>query len=226
MTQIITLIGDPGGGKSTLGKVFAMIFEYARPDIPRYTNVTVGEEVAVRVEDMHKFIGMKLMHKDRSEMFCLDDEAAQAGLESRGSGSKAAAIEARVITHSRKAGAWLVLVAQLKSMLDKRAQWTESISILCESVFLEENISTVPDYFQFTVFDNNLNYLTDFSIDSDDLAKYVWPGMDTYDIPDFENFKEQFRQYWSLTAEDTEEYDEYIRKAHLYTKAEGAIIAG
>jgi hypothetical protein len=224
LTQIITLIGDPGGGKSTLGKVIAMIFQYLRPDIPRFSNVQIGEEVAVRVEDMNKLIAMKLIRKDHSEMFNLEDEAAQTGLESRGSGSKAAAIESRVITHSRKAGSWLVLVAQLKSMLDKRAQWTEAISILCEAKFFDENISILPDYFEFTIFDNNLNYLGDFSISTDDCIKHVWPGMDTYDIPDFENFKKTFETYWSIGEADNREYEEYMRKAHLYAKAEGVSI--
>lgn len=220
MTEIITLIGDPGGGKSTLGKWLLMVFEYVRPDIPRFSNITVGEKVAIRVEDIHKFIGIKLINKDRREMACLDDEAAQAGLESRGSASKGAAIESRVITHSRKAGAWLILVSQLKSMLDKRAQWTESISILCEAKFEEKNETTVPDYFEYTVFDNNLNYLTDFSIDSDDFARYVWPEMDTYDIPNFQTFRSEFETYWSLTRNDYDEFEETMRKAYLYQKAE------
>ena len=221
MTQIITLIGDPGGGKSTLGKLLAMIFAYVRPDIPRFSNVTVGEDVAVRVEDMNKLIAMKLIRRDHSEMFNLEDEAAQTGLESRGSGSKAAAIESRVITHSRKAGSWLVLVAQLKSMLDKRAQWTEAISILCEAVFEDGNISTVPDSFQFTVFDKDLNYLGEFGIDTVDCLNHIWPGMDTYDIPDFENFKKTFETYWGIGERDNQEYENYMRKAHLYAKAEG-----
>lgn len=220
MTEILTLIGDPGGGKSTLGKFFALVFKYIRPDMPRFSNTEVGTETAVRVDDLHMFIAQKLIHKDRSEMFCLDDEAAQAGLESRGSGSKAAAVESRIITHSRKAGAWLILISQLKSMLDKRAQWVESLSILCESVFLEDNNGIVPDYFHYTVYDNALDYMGEFDLDTDTCSKYIWPGMDTYDIPDFDSFKTQCEQYWDIDQAKDRQYDEYMKTAYQYVKME------
>lgn len=193
--------------------------------MPRFSNTEIGP-LAVKVEDIHKFIGMKLIKKDRAEIFCLDDEAAQAGLESRGSGSKGAAIESRIITHSRKAGAWLILVSQLKSMLDKRAQWVEGYSILCEAEFDDGNIGIVPDRFHYTVFDKALTQINEFWLDVEDCKKYIWPGMDTFDIPAFEDFKDQFIAYWGIGAEDEIEYQDKMETAYRYVKAEQVPIGG
>ena len=223
MTEIITLIGDPGGGKSTLGAVLAYMVRFVRDDMPRFTNTNIGP-VAQVIPDLHKFIAIKLINKDHREMFCLDDEAAQSGLESRGSGTKAAAIESRIITHSRKAGAWLVLVSQLKSMLDKRAQWVEDLSILCEATFEASNTGITPDSFHYTVFDSKLDVVNEFDLDTEDLAKHIWPQMDTYDIPDFERFKRTFINYYDIGPDDETDYREKMELGYRYAKAEGLSI--
>ncbi|MDE1824359.1 MAG: hypothetical protein KGH74_03600 [Candidatus Micrarchaeota archaeon] len=204
MTQIITLVGDLGGGKTTLASVLGMIVKTQIPDAAAVSNVKAP--ACVNVGDVHKFIAVKLIQKDKRYAFCLDDEAAQAGLESRGSFTKAAAIESRVITHARKAHIDLVLISQLKSMLDKRAQWVEDFSILCEAVFEQGNLTSMPNSFHYTVYDKYLEVLNEFDLDTMDMLRYVWPFMDTDDIPFFEAFKKQFEDYYSISEDDVAEW--------------------
>ena len=201
MTHVIVLIGDLGGGKTTLGKVLGMVVKAQNPDLPVISNVEMGDGIQ-KVENVHKFIAAKLILKNKGYACIIDDEAAQSGLESRGSGSKRSAIESRVITHARKAHVDLILISQLKSMLDKRAQWVEDFSILCEAHFESGNLSATPDGFDYTVYDKYVEPINSFSIDVEDCKKYIWPGMDTDDIPSFEDFKAEQEAYWALTPAD------------------------
>ena len=221
MTMIITLVGDLGGGKTTLAAFFVLVVKFLIPDAPVFSNVTVGG--AITIGDLHKFLAIKLINKDRRYAFMLDDEAAQSGLESRGSGTKAAAIESRIITHARKANVDLVLISQLKSMLDKRAQWVENVSILCEAVFEEGNLSPAPDYFHYTVYGSDLEVIQEFDLDTEDMAKYVWPQMDTYDIPDFERFKQTFISYYDIAPGDEADFQKKMVLAAQYSRAEGLV---
>lgn len=211
MTQIITLVGDLGGGKTTLAAVLAMIVKANVPDAATMANITAPS--CTKVDDIHKFIAIKLIRKDKRYAFCLDDEAAQSGLESRGSGSKAAAVESRIVTHARKAHIDLILISQLKSMLEKRAQWVEDFSILCEAVFEDGNLTSMPNYFHYTLYDKELTPFNEFEIDALDMLKYVWPYMDTDDIPFFEAFKQQFISYYDIGEKDISDWGKAIDRA-------------
>ena len=184
-----------------LAKVLGMIVKQVNPGAPVISNVEMGSGIE-KVGSCHKFISAKLIMKNRAYACVIDDEAAQSGLESRGSGSKRAAIESRIITHARKAHIDLILIAQLKSMLDKRAQWVEDFSILCEAVFDSGNLTATPDYFHYTVYDRYLDPISEFDIDVEDCKRYIWPGMDTDDIPSFDDFKEEQETYWHLDQGD------------------------
>jgi len=211
MTQIITLVGDLGAGKTTLGAVLGMVVKAQFPTAATISNIVAPS--CTKVEDVHKFIAIKLIKKDKRYGYCLDDEAAQAGLESRGSGTKAAAVESRIITHARKAHVDLVLISQLKSMLDKRAQWVEDFSILCEAVFEEGNLSSIPNYFHYTIYDKTLEVISEFELDTVDMLRYVWPYMDTDDIPFFEAFKKQFISYYDISPDNMDEWEKTFAMA-------------
>jgi hypothetical protein len=198
MTSILILIGDLGGGKSTLAALISLILRQLSPDTPQVTNVTVDS--AHKVEDTNKFLAIKLIKKDKRYLLAIEDEAAQAGLESRGSGSKNSALETRVITLVRKAHADLILISQLMSMIDKRAQWLGNIYVLCEAVFLEGNETPYPDYFTYTVFDSKLKELGGFDVDFADCVKHVFPHMDTDDVPYADKLKEQWEKWYGITA--------------------------
>jgi energy-coupling factor transporter ATP-binding protein EcfA2 len=209
MTQIVTLVGDLGAGKTTLAKVLGMIAKAMMPDALVISNVEMGSGIQ-KIEDVHKFIAQKLTYHDKTYAFVIDDEAAQAGLESRGSGSKGAAVESRIITHARKAHVDLILISQLKSMIDKRAQWVEDVSILCEARFEDGNMTSSPDYFHYTVYDKSLEVLNEFELDFVDMKKWVWPGMETDDIPFFSAFKTQMESYYNIGPMDKREFDKIV----------------
>ena len=211
MTQIVTLVGDLGAGKTTLGAVLGMIVKYNVPGSAAVSNVAVPD--CQNVEDIHKFVAIKLIKRDKRYAFCLDDEAAQAGLESRGSYTKASAIESRIITHARKAHVDLVLISQLKSMLDKRAQWVEDFSILCEAVFEAGNMTSIPDYFHYTCYDKYLEAFNEFDLETEDMLRYVWSRMDTDDIPFFEAFKREFISYYDISPDDMDQWDRTMADA-------------
>lgn len=196
MTKIVTLIGDLGGGKTSFAGFLAKVAHFQYPDVPIISNVKILH--AQRVPDIHQFLAIKLMKQDKRYAFLIDDEAAQAGLESRGSGSKGQAIESRIVTLARKAHVDFILISQLKSMLDKRVQWLENNSILCEAGFERDNLSANPDYFHYTVYNSKLEEVNDFDIPAAYYREYIWPEMDTDDIPFKESLDRQFSAYYNI----------------------------
>lgn len=213
MTSILILIGDLGGGKSTLAQLLSLILKQVSPETPQITNVDM--DTAHKVEDTNKFLAIKLIRKNRDYLFAVEDEAAQAGLESRGSGSKGSALESRVITLARKAVADLVIISQLMSMIDKRAQWLGNIYILCEAVFLDDNDTPFPDYFTYTVFDSKLRELGGFDVNFQDCVTYVFPHMDTYDIPYFDKLTKQWEQWYNIQPADYDDFDKVMEEKPL-----------
>ena len=205
MTVILILIGDLGGGKSSLATLISRIIRQLSPDTPQVTNVTV--KTAHKVEDTNKFLAIKLIKEDKRYLYAIEDEAAQAGLESRGSGSKGSALESRVITLVRKAHADLILISQLMSMIDKRAQWLGNIYVLCEAVFLDDNETPFPDYFEYTVFDSKLREVGGFEVTFQDCLEHVFPYMDTDDIPYADRLKEQWEKWYQITEKDYDDFD-------------------
>jgi len=168
---------------------------------PNATQVSNTEmDGTFKVEDANKFIAMKLIRKNKKYALVIEDEAAQSGLESRGSGTKKQALESRVITLVRKAHADLILISQLLSMIDKRAQWLGNIYVLCEAIWLEDNPTKYPDYFEYTVFDSKLREIGGFELDFVDCIEYIFPYMDTDDIPYGEMLKSDWEAWYNITT--------------------------
>jgi energy-coupling factor transporter ATP-binding protein EcfA2 len=213
LVVILILIGDLGGGKSTLATFLSLLLRAISPTTPQITNVDI--DTAHKIEDTNKFLAMKLIKKNKQYLLAIEDEAAQAGLESRGSGSKGSALESRVITLARKSHADLVLISQLMSMLDKRAQWLGNIYVLCEAVFEDDNETPFPDYFNYTVFDSKLRETGSFSLDFQDCVKYIFPHMDTDDIPYLGKLAEQWKQWYNITESDYEEFEHIMEEKPL-----------
>lgn len=183
------------------------------PDIPQIINTEISS--AKKVEDVNKFLAIKLLKKNKDYLLAIEDEASQSGLESRGSGSKGAALETRVISLSRKAHCDLILISQMMSMLDKRAQWLANIWVLCEAVWLSDNLTALPDYFEYTIYDSNLVEIGGFELEFIDCVNYVFPHMDTDDIPYLENLKKQWVEWFDITDKDYEEFDSIMEKPLL-----------
>lgn len=193
--------------------MISLIIKQQSPDTPQITNVDMDS--AHKVEDTNKFLAIKLIKKDKHYLLAIEDEAAQAGLESRGSGSKGSALESRVITLVRKSHSDLILISQLMSMLDKRAQWLGNLYVLCEAVFEADNDTPFPDYFDYTVFDSKLREIGGFSIDFQLCIKYVFPHMDTDDIPYFDKLKDQWEKWYAITQADYDEFDKVMEEKPL-----------
>ena len=208
MTNVIVLVGDLGAGKSTLAAALSIMIRDDFPDAAQVTNVAI--DTAVKLEDTNKFIAMKLISGDKSYALVVTDEAAQAGFESRGSGSAKAALESRVVTLARKAHVDLILVTQLLSMLDKRAQWLGNILILCEAIWESDNLTPWPDYFQYTIYDSKLTEIGDFYITWNEAETFIFPHMDTDDIPIKRQLFRQFVQYFGISEDDMQEFAEIM----------------
>jgi hypothetical protein len=194
--SIVILIGDLGGGKTTLARYLSLLMKAIAPHAVQVVNTQM--DGTYKVEDANKFIAIKLIKKDKRYALVIEDEAAQAGLESRGSGTKGQALESRVVTLARKAHVDLMLISQLLSMIDKRAQWLGNLYVLCEAVWLEDNPTPFPDYFEYTVFDSKLREIGGFELDFVDCVQYIFPYMDTDDIPYGDKLKEQWEKWYGI----------------------------
>ena len=198
------LIGDLGGGKTTLACWFNEWIQQQYPDVPKIANTDFKS--ARKYEDPNKFIAIKLMKKDKQYAFVTTDEGAQAGFESRGSGTQKAALESIVISLARKAHVDWVIITQLMSMIDKRGQWLANFFILCEAIFEADNWTPFPDYFEYTVYNNNLDEIGGFTINFADAEKYLFPKMDTDDVPFAETLKAQWIKWYNITSQDESEF--------------------
>ena len=197
MGSIVILIGDLGSGKTTLGRFLSLLIKSLFPNATQISNTHM--DGTYHVEDANKFIAIKLIRKNKKYALVVEDEAAQAGLESRGSGTKGQALESRVIILARKAHVDLILISQLLSMIDKRAQWLGNLYILCEAVWLDDNPTPFPDYFEYTVFDSKMREIGGFELDFVDCVQYIFPYMDTDDIPYGEKLKAQWEEWYGIT---------------------------
>lgn len=188
-----------------MGRYLSLLVKSLFPNATQVANTQMTG--TNHVEDANKFLAIKLIKKNKKYALVIEDEAAQAGLESRGSGSKSQALETRVITLARKAHVDLVLISQLLSMIDKRAQWLGNIYILCEAVWLEGNETPFPDCFEYTVFDSKLREIGGFELDFIDCVKYVFPYMETDDIPYGEKLKAQWEKWYNIVPKDYEGFE-------------------
>ena len=202
------LVGDLGGGKTTLACWFNEWIQQEFPNVPKVANTAFKS--AVKYEDPNKFIAIKLIKQDKRYAFVTTDEGAQAGFESRDSGSKRAALASRVISLARKAHVDWIIITQLMSMIDKRGQWLANSYILCDAVFEADNFTPWPDYFEYTVYDHNLDELGGFEITWANAEAYLFPRMDTDDVPFAETLKAQWLKYYDISTEDEASFEEIM----------------
>ena len=105
-------------------------------------------------------------------------------------------------------------------MLDKRVQWLSGYGyILCEEVFEADNLTPFPDYFEYTVYDKNLREVDGWEITWDNAVKYIFPHMDTDDIPYFETLKKQWIDYYNIDVAAENEYEAIMERPILSVQA-------
>jgi hypothetical protein len=198
-TVITALVGHIGSGKTTWLGCKAAETHQTRPNYPIVSNLPIkfldGAE-AYYQEDILKWLALKLIKRDLTPMELYVDEAAQAGLESRGSGLKST--DSRLITLARKANVNLFLATQLMSMMDKRAQWNWDFSIDCESYYItpEAMARFIPDYFSYDVYDSDFNFQKNWKILGMDAERYIFPMFDTMQVPLRSLLEVEFKYYY------------------------------
>ena len=221
-TTVVILVGSIGSGKTTLFGERAKENDTVRPLYPQVANLPIELPSVHYEEDVLKFLAMKLIKSDLTQMEVYVDEAAQAGLESRGSGLKST--DSRLITLARKANVNLWLASQLMSMFDKRAQWNGDYYILCQShyVTVEMIRQFMPDYFSYEVYDADYKFQKTFYLTIGDAEREIFPLFDTLHVPLRSLLVQEFKQYYWGTGrkgeydlegfkKSEEEFDAYIQ---------------
>lgn len=205
MGLLTTLIGERGGGKTTYASWLANYTHQYYPSVPVITNTPIRYDDGTRAiyqEDVLKFLALKIIkEKDiplykKTFMEIIIDEAAQAGLESRGSGLKAT--DSRLITLSRKAFVDITLISQMMSMIEKRAQWNSDFYELCEAhyVTIESMERRYPDYFSYEDYNQDLKYQKTFYLSGDDAKAFLFDKFDTEHVPFMSQLESEFKQYY------------------------------
>jgi hypothetical protein len=197
-TVLVMVIGNKGSGKNTLLAFIAWAEEQAKSPTVSISNTKITG--AIYVPDIVKWLAIKILENESSVVNFLIDEAAIAGFEARGSYKEARALDSYALTLSRKPNANVFLATQLMSMIEKRGQWIGDFYIYCEA-FYEEG-SKMPLYFNYTVYDNDLEYLNEFQISGKFAREVLYPRYITEEIPFAERLKRDFSQYYSITRED------------------------
>lgn len=203
---LTTLIGNKGGGKNTFMVAAVDEIRHTNPKEVILSNTKITGSIFI--PDILKWLGMKLIRKDETWCEVFIDEAAIAGLESRGSYKEARALDSYLFTLSRKVNANIFLSSQLLSMIEKRSQWISDFYILCESQY--EPTSPLPDRFEYTVYDNTLTEVNTLEIDGEDARNYLFRRFRTQEIPFQERLERDFISYYGISERDLEIYDEVM----------------
>lgn len=221
-TVVTLLVGKIGSGKTTFLAWKAAENQEIRPSYPVVSNVPIKLPNVRYEDDILKFLAMKLIKNDQTQMDTLIDETAQAGLESRGSGMKAT--DSKLITNARKANVNMFLSTQLMSMPDKRLQWNYDYAILCDANYITEYASSrmIPDTFTYQVYNQSDTYQKTMTMQGDDFERLIIPLFDTKQIPLRAMLETEFKlYYWSkgkgefdkdAFKADAEEFDAYIER--------------
>jgi hypothetical protein len=222
---LVILVGPRGGGKTTSAVWWVKDRKESEPDTPVVANVPITG--AIYVPDILKFLATKLavegefgknydlqpdntvIVKPRSSiparMLIIIDEAAISGFEARGSGV-GSPLHTYLLALSRKLNVDIVLISQMMSMADKRAQWLADFYWLCEAKFVSGTWEL--DYFRYRVYDEQYRKTQEFNLWREDAKATLFDAFDTYDIPNYEALAEAFTIEYQITDEDIQFYED------------------
>ena len=220
---MITLLGNRGGGKSTVATAMAEWCYEESPDIPVISNWRIRNLPEFScVPNILKFLAVKLIEKDLTPMEIFIDESAIAGFESRGSGMYS--LDSYLITLSRKLNINIILISQLLSMIEKRAQWLSDTYILCQAEYIPE--VPQPVEFRYSVYDENLEKNMEFGIEGLDAIDYIYPLFDTNEIPGWQDLAAQFKKQYRLESEDWELFNRTVEEYGKFVKPAPRVASG
>lgn len=220
---LVILVGPRGGGKTTAAVWWVQDRKENTPEVPIVSNVPITG--AIYVPDILKFLATKLSIEGEggknyrtledntvevlprkeipAEMLIIIDEAAISGFESRGSGV-GSPLHTYLLALSRKLNVDIVLISQLLSMSDKRAQWLADFYWLCEA----KNVpgTRTLDHFRYRVYDEKYDKTNEFHVSRQDAMDYLFGRFDTYDVPNYEALADAYTIQYQITDEDIEFY--------------------
>lgn len=234
---LVILVGPRGGGKTTAAVWWVKERLESDPAVPIVSNVPITG--AVYVPDILKFLAIKLVVEGAggknyetledgtvrvrpridipAEMLIIIDESAISGFESRGSGV-GSPLHTYLLALSRKLNVDIVLISQLLSMSDKRAQWLADFYWLCEANFTPGTKQL--DFFRYKVYNENLRKTQEFTVSAADARSMLFGEFDTWDVPNYEALAEAFTIQYQIGADDIAFYkDVRDKKAHVGAEA-------
>ena len=220
---LVILVGPRGGGKTTAAAWWVEDRREQEPDTPIVANVPITG--AIYVPDVLKFLATKLAVEGESgknyrtledntvevlprrsvpaKMLIIIDEAAISGFEARGSGV-GSPLHTYLLALSRKLNVDIVLISQMMSMADKRAQWLADFYWLCEAVSVGG--TKILDHFRYRVYNEQYRKTAEFNVSRQDATDYLFGKSDTYDIPNYEALAEAFTIQYQISEEDIQFY--------------------
>ena len=220
---LVILVGPRGGGKTTGAAWWVEDRREQEPETPIVSNVPITG--AIYVPDILKFLATKLAVEGEggknyrtlddntvevlprrsipAKMLIIIDEAAISGFEARGSGV-GSPLHTYLLALSRKLNVDIVLISQMMSMADKRAQWLADFYWLCEAVAVVG--SKLLHHFRYRVYNEQYRKTQEFHISRQDAVDYLFGRFDTYDIPNYEALAEAFTIQYQITEEDVQFY--------------------
>jgi len=230
---LVILVGPRGGGKTTAAVWWVQDRIESDPDCPIVSNVPITG--ATYVPDILKFLATKLavegisgknyrLREDNTveviprtnipaRMLIIIDEAAISGFEARGSGV-GSPLHTYLLALSRKLNVDIVLISQMMSMSDKRAQWLADFYWLCEAKFIPGTRQL--DKFRYRIYDEQYRKTQEWGLSREDAAGYLFGKFDTYDIPNYEALAEAFTIQYQITDDDVQFYEDVRdRKRHI-----------
>lgn len=196
------VVGDRGSGKNIFATALTGFVRQNFPQVRCYTNTEIRMKGVILRDDILRTLAIRTIAAMRGIHLPLDfavvDEAAIAGLESRGSGTEST--DSYIVALSRKANVHLLLLTQLRSMLEKRSRWIGDYSILCEAIYRTHRED--PDYFKYGIYDRHDTKVNEVRIQGWKARNFLYGKFDTGDVPMKASLMKRFKSYYNIEDED------------------------
>lgn len=209
--------GIKGSGKSIYGAFRARLLEQEAPKLSFVSNMSYNTVNARKYPDMLSALAMKVICKSKKYWDTFIDEVAIAGWEARGSYTEDSSLRTYLVMLSRKVECELTFASQMISQMDKRLQWTGEFNILCKAhrvsdpsirANLPQRLRDFPDWFSYTVFDEELNGTSIKEITAPDAIEYLIDYYDDREIPLADEMISQLVQNYRISKEQWEQFIE------------------
>lgn len=213
MSIMVNLIGERGGGKSTIAALICALVRSAFPNAIIASNIPLKVPNAIWRDNIVKWLAEDYLDDANDDTLVVIDEAAISGFESRGSAGIGSALQSYLLALSRKKNADIILISQMMSMVDKRGQWLSDYDILCTAHYETEASYSlqIPDYFEYSVYDANRKETAEYNLYGVQAMEFVFNLFDTNAVPNQEELLASLIQYFRITIKDMEDFYDSIQ---------------